>query len=162
RIDGDDLGGRPIVEIRIRLPRLAEERGLRDDVLVAVEHDDLRARLVGLEVPGDLAGALVGPGRAAKGDGRAGGHEDGAAGYGRDLPRQLRGLGARLPRVEHRALVLGEPLDLIPLEVHARGHDEPVVLEVAVADADAFGFRLDGGGAVANDLDAAAREPIVL
>ena len=56
---------RAVLEVRIRLPRSAEQRRLADDVLVGVEHDELRARLARLEIPGHLARALVRSRRAA-------------------------------------------------------------------------------------------------
>src|SRR3990172_5375041 len=48
--------GRRVVDVRVRPPGRAEEPGLRDDVLVGFEHDQLRLRLRALQVPVDLAG----------------------------------------------------------------------------------------------------------
>ena len=78
-----------------------------------------------------------GPGRAAVGDGRHRQHEHAAVGHGLDLPGQLHRLRPRLPRVEHLVLVRGQPLHLLPLELDAGRDDEPVVLELALADAHA-------------------------
>ena len=58
---------RPVFDDALVLlgPRFREERLLRRDVLVAVEDQHLAARLRALEIPRDLARALVGTRRAA-------------------------------------------------------------------------------------------------
>src|SRR5207244_1473339 len=160
-IDLDDLVGRAVLEVRVILPRGAEERGLRDDVLVRVEHDELRLGLARLEVPRHLARALVRAGRAPVGDGRHREHEDAAVGHGLELPRELDGLAAGLPRVEHAVLCLREAVDLLPLELDARRDDEPIVLEVTVAHPDTPRAGLDRAGRRMVDLDVVAPETAV-
>src|SRR5438046_9748969 len=98
-------------------------------------------------------------GRAAVGDGRHRQHEDAAVRHRRELPGELDRLGTGLPRVEHAVLGRGEPVDLFPLELDARRDDEPVVLEVALADPDAPEGRPDRARRFVADPDPVPREP---
>src|SRR5947208_14099520 len=95
---------RALVEI---VPCGLEKRGLRNDVLVGVEDDHLGAGLRLLEVGRNLAGALVGPRRAA--EGRPGDPDDAYAAVGHRLEllpqRDCRRAG--LPRVQDGLLRLG-------------------------------------------------------
>ena len=106
---------------------------------------------MGLEVPGHHRGALVGAGRAPVGRERDAQHEHAAVGHRGQLLGELHGLRPRLPRVQDLVLVLGEPLDLLPLEVHPGRDDEAVVLEVPLAEAHPLLIGLDGGGRLVDD-----------
>ncbi len=158
RIDGDNPVGGAVLDVRIRLPRLAEQRGLGDDIGIRVEHQHLGPGLGVLQVPGHHRDALVGPGRAAIRDRRDGQDEHAAIRHGLDLAGELHGLRARLPRVEHRLRRRGQPVHQLPLKVHAGRDDEPVIGEIAAGHAHALGVGLDGKrGLVAHDHAALAQ-----
>ena len=78
--------------LELLVPRLHEQRLLRLHVFVAVEDQHLAARLGALEIPGDLAGALVRPWRAAVRRARNGDREHAAVGHRLELPAQRDGL----------------------------------------------------------------------
>ena len=147
-----------VLEVRIRLPRLAEERRLRDHVLIGVEHDELRPRLLRLEIPRHLARALVRTGRAPVGDGRHAHHEHAAVGDRLQLVGERHRLRPGLPRVEHAVARLAQPFDLFVLELDARRHDELVVLERALAHAHALRRWLDRARRLVNDPHAVAAQ----
>src|SRR5207302_7654962 len=87
--------------------------------------------------------------------------EDAAVGHGLELPRELDGLAARLPRVEHAVLCLREAVDLLPLELDAGRDDEPIVLEIALAHPDTPRVGLDRAGRRVVDLDVVAPETAI-
>src|SRR5215813_1012705 len=149
-IDLHHLVRRAVVDVRIVAPRGAEECRLRNDVLVRVEDDELRLRLALLEIPGHLAGALVRPGRATIRGGWNAEDEDAAVGHRAQLLGQGLRLRPRLPRVQNLVLVLGQTFDLLPLELDARRHDHPVVLEIALADPHPARGRIHRAGRLVN------------
>src|SRR2546422_4509195 len=65
RVDLHDLVRTTVLDVRIARPGGTEQRRLRDEVRIGVEHDELRLRPVVLEIPGDLARTLVRTGRTA-------------------------------------------------------------------------------------------------
>ena len=65
----------PFKDARIKLLPGHLKQLLLGESVLGVEHDELRLRLMGLEIMGDQAGALIGAGRAAIGIG-GNGHDD--------------------------------------------------------------------------------------
>ena len=105
---------------------------------LASRMSDLAARLGALEVPGDLAGALVRPRRAAErllGDRD---REGAAVGHRLELPAQRRGFGPGLPRLQHlpRGCAAPRPSTWLELQFDA-GRDHQLVVADAAAPAPA-------------------------
>ena len=111
-------------------PGLLEQARLRRDVRVAVEDQHLDLRLRALEVPRDLARALVGSRRAAIRRDRDRERVDAAVGHRLELLAQRHRLRSGLPRVQDRLLrapALLEPGHAVVEEVDARRQHEAVV-----------------------------------
>ena len=125
----------------------AEEQALLGEGVLGVEDDELRLRLLGLEVIGDQARPLVGAGRAAERIGRRR-DDDGAAVLHRfELAPQQQRLLARAPGMRHalgrRLGISGQP---IPADVDAGRQHQAVVGEPrAVGQRDGAALRIDGG-----------------
>ena len=160
-IDRHRLVQRPILdEARVEIgPRLLEEYGLRDDVGVGVEDQDLRAGLVLLEVGGDDACPLVGAGGAAVRRLGDGDREHAAVAHRLHLARQGLGLRPGLPRLQHLALGLrlGEPLHRVEHQFHAGRENELVIADPGAAgERHLLALQVDRGGGVLHDGHAVA------
>ena len=111
------------------LPGGLEQFLLREGVL-GVEDQNLRARLVVLQVMRDQAGALVRRGRTAQRGGRHRQHESAAIGHGFDLLAKQRCLFAGLPGVRHLErsgfVITGQGVEA---QVDAGRQHQPVVAE---------------------------------
>ena len=111
------------------LPGSLEETLLGEAVL-GVEHDQLRARLLSLEVIGDQARPLVGTGRAAKRVGRRRDHYGSAICHCLELTTQQKGLLAGFPGMWHgrgrRLVVTGHRA---PAKVDPRRQHQSVIAE---------------------------------
>src|SRR3989442_337591 len=64
--------------------------------------------------------------------------------------------------LEALALILGQPLDLLPLNLPPRRDDEPVVLQIPLADPDAPGLGLDRRRRLVAHAHAVPAEPAVV
>src|SRR5437899_2735080 len=161
RVDLHDLVRATVLDVRIARPGGTEQRRLRDDVRVGVEHDELRLRPVVLEIPGDLARTLVRTGRTAIRGRWNRQDEHPTVGHRLELSGQPDGLWSGLPGMQHAVLGRCEALDLLPLEFGARRHDEPAVREITVAHPDPTGLGLDGGRHLVQDPDAVVAQTAV-
>ena len=135
----------PFQVIRIELLPGILEQALLGELVLGIEHDELGARLPGLEVMRDQAGALVGPGRTAERIGRRRHHDEAAVFHRFELAAQQQRLRPRLPRMRHlldgRLVV---PRERVQADVDAGRQDQPVILQpAAVADDQAARLRID-------------------
>ena len=133
------LGQRhPLEQARVQLGPGGLEQPLLGERVLGVEHDQLGARLLRLEIVRDQARALVGPGRAAERIRRRCDHDEPAVRHGLELPAQQQGLLARAPGMRHmrgrRLVVAGQRA---PADVDAGRQHEPVVRQArAVGERD--------------------------
>ena len=88
-------------------PDFFEQRPFRGDIRVAVQDQNLAARLVCLEIGSDHGGALIGAGRAAVGCYGNGQRVDAAVGHGFELAAQGHGFSAGLPGMQNLAGRIG-------------------------------------------------------
>ena len=103
------------------IPGRQKQRLFRDEIGVAIEDDDPGAGLGCLEIAGNLADTLIGPGRAAvRRLGNA--HDESAAiGHGLELSTQRHGLRTGLPGMQNRVLCLAvEAGDLVEKKIDTR------------------------------------------
>ena len=164
-----DLGYRAVLFLRDPfdhrsvdfLPAL-HEQGHLGKLVLGIDDQDLRLRLLGLEIVGDHAGPFVRPGRAAERVAGRRQNDDPAVFHRLKLLAQQNGLRAGFPGMRdllrRRRIVA---LDLAPLEIDARRQDQLVP-----ADRGAAGGRhrflgmVDPGDRVVHDLDAALRHRV--
>ncbi len=123
------------------------EQPLHGEAVLGVEHDHLGARLFGLEIVRDQAGALVGRRRTARRIDRRGDHHGAAVGHGFKLPAQQRDLLAVVEGVRHAGgggVVVAR--DGVPAEIDAGRDHQPVVGELrAVGERHRACLRIDRG-----------------
>ena len=102
-----------------RRPALLEQR-LLGELVLGIEDQQLRFRLVLFQVVGNHAGTLIGAGRAAERVVRRRDHHDAAVSHGLELASQQQRLLARLPGVRHHlAGRLVVALDRTPAQIDA-------------------------------------------
>ena len=146
-------------------PGLLEQRAFRRDVVVGVQDQHLGLGLGLAEVVRHLAGALVGPWRAAVGRQRNGQRIDAAIGHGFELPAQSHGLRAGLPRMQHLVLRAGlfQAGQRVPHEFDARRQHQAVVWQHrATSQRDGALAGVDGDRAVLDDLHTVAPGQVVV
>ena len=131
------------------------EQLLLAELVLGVQHQQLRARLVGLQIPCHQARALIGAGRAAIGVRGHRHHHGPAIRHGAELVAQQRRLRPGLPGVRHALRrgfgVAGQGIEA---EVDAGREDEAVVVEGAAVMADAPGCGVHAGGGGAHEANA--------
>ena len=142
----------------VALEGLGEQRLLRLDLAVGVEHQHLGFRLGVAQVVGDQAGALVGSGRTAVGRARDVHCEHAAIGHGLELLAQQHGLRASLPGVRDAFLVALESADPPRQEVDAgRQHEAVPGNRAMFGRGDRLLVDVDRGGFVGDQLHAPLR-----
>ncbi len=141
----------------VAVPAVLEQILFKESVL-RIEDQDLRPRLVLLEIIGDEASALVGAGRTAKRVWRGSDHKDAPILHCFELSAQQLRLGPGVPGVRHglgRGLVIA--VDGAELEGDAWRDDEAVIGQCRAAlEPDDLGCRINPRGGLMDDVDAVA------
>jgi hypothetical protein len=110
------------------------EQILLEEAVLGIEDDDLRPRLMALEVIRHHRGALIGAGRAAERVRRRHDDEEAAVRHGVKLPLQQLGLPPGDPGMwQHGGGDRVIALDGIEAEADAGGDDEPVIGQALAA-----------------------------